>query len=162
MDASSAPAGRAETDTRGSSQGGAVDAFSVPAGKAECETRGWSQGGAVDASSASAGRADSEMRSSSQGGTVDASSVQKRRAEGDLSATSTSDTDQGNDEDPPAVVLDGIRSSFPLVVLNCIFMFESNNLVNPKTLVCFFWCGQDLKGTGWTEIYCYGWRSKGT
>ena len=54
-----------------------------------------------------------------------------------LSATSTSGTDKGNGEDPPAVVLDGIRSPFPLVVLKCIFMFKSNSLLNPKIL-CFF------------------------
>ena len=38
MDASSAPAGGAETsETMGSSQGGAVDASSVPAGRAESD-----------------------------------------------------------------------------------------------------------------------------
>ena len=74
----------------------------------------------MDASSAPAGRAESETRGSSQGGAADASSVPIRKAEGDLSAASTSDNGQGNGEDPPVVVLDGIRSPFPLVVLKCV------------------------------------------
>ena len=53
------------------------------------------------ASSAPAGRAESETRGSSSGGAVEASSVPIGRAESDLSAASTSDTDQGNGEDPP-------------------------------------------------------------
>ena len=68
---------------------------------------------------------------------MDASSVPIGRAESDLSAASTSDTDQRNGEDLPAVVLDGMRSPFPLVVLKCIFMFKSNSLVNPK-IFCVF------------------------
>ena len=93
--------------------GGAVGVSSSPAGRAESETRGSPQGGAVDVSSAPAGRTESETRGSSQGGAVDASSAPTGTAETDLSAASTSDTDKGNGEDPPAVVLDGIRSSFP-------------------------------------------------
>ena len=67
----------------------------------------------MDASSAPAGRAESETKGSSQGGAVDASSVPIGRAERDLSAASTSDTDQGNGEVPPPVVLDGTRNPFP-------------------------------------------------
>ena len=102
MDASSASIGRAESETRGSSPGGARDTSSAPAGKAGRKTRGSSQGGAVDASSVPIGRAES-----------------------DLSATSTSDTDHRNCEGPPAVVLGGIRCPFPLVVLKCVFIFKS-------------------------------------
>ena len=61
---------------------------------------------------------------------MNASLVPIGRAESDLSAASTSDTDKGNSEDAPAVVLDGIRSPFPLVVLKCIFMFKSTSHVN--------------------------------
>ena len=75
-----------------------MGASSAPAGRTETETRGSSQRGAVDASSAPTGRADSETRGSSQGGAVGASSVPIGRAESDLSAASTSDTDQGNGE----------------------------------------------------------------
>ena len=84
----------------------------------------------MDASWAPAGRVESETRGSSQGGAVDASSAPTGTAETDLSAASTSDTDKGNSEDAPAVVLDGIRSPFPLVVLKCIFMFKSTSHVN--------------------------------
>ena len=70
-------------------------------------------------------------------GAVDASSV-PIGTESDLSAASTSDTDQGNGEDPPAVVLDGICSPFPLVFLECIFMFKSKSLVNPKIFRVFW------------------------
>ena len=91
----------------------------------------------MGASSVPAGRAESETRGSSQGGAVDASWVSIGRVESDLSAASTSDTDQRNGEDLPAVVLDGMRSPFPLVVLKCIFMFKSNSLVNPK-IFCVF------------------------
>ena len=97
-------------------QGGALDVFSAPAGRAETEARCSSQGGSVDASLPLAGRAESETRGSSRGGAVDASSIPIGRAESDLSAASISDTDQGNGEDPPAVVLDGIRSPFSRVV----------------------------------------------
>ena len=105
----------------------------------------------MDAFSAPAGRAVSETRGSSQGGAVYASSIPTGRTESDLSALSTSHTDQGNGEDPPAVVLDGIRSPFPLVVLKYIFMFKSNSLVNPK--IIFFVCRQDQKGTGGTDFF---------
>ena len=77
---------------------------------------------------------------------MDASSVPIGRAESDLSAPSTSDTDQWNGDDPPAVVLDGVRSPFPLVVLKHVFMFKSKSLINPKTF-CVFWCIQDQRGT---------------
>ena len=83
VDVSSAPAGRAESETRGSSQGGAVDASSAPAGRAESETVSSSQEGAVDASSTPAWRAERETKGSFQGGTVDASSVPIGRAESD-------------------------------------------------------------------------------
>ena len=56
---------------------------------------------------------------------MDASTVPIGKAESDLSAASTPGTDEDNDEDPPAVVLDGMRSLFPLAVLKCIFMFKS-------------------------------------
>ena len=92
---------------------------------------------------------------------MEASSVPIGRAESDLSAASTSDTDQGNGEDPPAVVLDGIISPFPLAVFKCVFMYKPNSLANPKIFFVFIWCRQDQKGTGWTEIYFDGWRSKG-
>ena len=105
MDASSAPAGRAGTETRGLSQGGAVDASSAPAGRAEIETRGSSQGGAVDASSTPEGRAESETRGLSQGGAVDASWVPAEMDGRELSAASTSGIDQEKGEDAPAVLL---------------------------------------------------------
>ena len=134
---------------------------SAPAGRAESETRGSSQGGTVDDSSAPAGRAKSETRGSSQGGAVGTSSVPTWRAESDLSATSTSDTDQGNGEDPPRGRSDGMRSPFPMVVMKRIFMFKSNSLlVNPKIFRVF--CSKDQKGTGWTETFFNGWRSKAT
>ena len=90
----------------------------------------------MDTSSAPAGRADSETRGSSQGGAVDASLVPVGRAERDLSAASTSDTDKGNGEDPPAVILDGIRSLFPPIVFKCIFMLQIS-VVNPR-ICCVF------------------------
>ena len=65
MDASSAPAGRTETETRDLSQGGAVDASSTPVGSLETETRGSSQRGAVDASSVPIGRAESDLSATS-------------------------------------------------------------------------------------------------
>ena len=50
-------------------------------------------------------------------------------------------------------VLDGIRSFFRLVVLKCVFMFKSNSLCKSETLVAFFWCRQDQKGTGGGDIH---------
>ena len=138
MDASSAPSGTAKSETKRSSQGGAVDVSSAPSERTESETRRSSQGGAGDTSSAPEGRVESETRGSSQGGAVDATSVPIGRTESDLSAASTFDNGQGNDEDLPSVVLDCIRSPFPLVVLKCVFMFKSNSLINPKIFcVCF-------------------------
>ena len=67
--------------TKGSSQGGEVDASSASAGRAETETIGSSQRGAVGASSARAGRTESEIIGSTQGGAVGASSVPAGRAE---------------------------------------------------------------------------------
>ena len=92
---------------------------------------------------------------------MDASSVPIGRAESDLSAPSTSDTDQWNGDDPPAVVLDGVRSPFPLVVLKHVFMFKSKSLINPKTF-CVFLVYTGPEGDGWTEMSFHGWRSKGT
>jgi len=75
------------------------------AGDGNSETMGSSQGGAVDASSAPVGRVETaETIGSSQGGAVDASSVPAGRAESDPGEASASDTDQGNGEDPPAVL----------------------------------------------------------
>ena len=62
--------GEATAETIDSSQGGAVDASSVPAGRAETvETMNSSQGGAVDASSVPAGRAESGSDASAASGT---------------------------------------------------------------------------------------------
>ena len=82
-----------------------MDASSAPAERAGTETSGSSQGGTTDASSAAVGRTENDTKCSSQGGTVDASSVPGGRAESDLSAVSTAGTDQWNGEDPPAVLL---------------------------------------------------------
>ena len=160
VDASSAPAGRAESETRGSSQEGAVDASLAPAGRAESETRGLSQGGAVH-TSAPAGRVESETRGSSQGGALDASSVPIGRAESDLRAASTSDTDQGNCEDPPAVVLDGIRSPFPVVVLMFFHVQIKQSRKSGNTL-CFLGVGRTRRGLVGLKYIFNGWRSKDT
>ena len=101
MDTPSAPAERAESETRGSSHGSAVKSSSAPAGRTETEVIGSSQGGAVGAPSVPAERAETKRRGSLQGGAVDVSSAPAGRAECDLSAASTSDIDQGNCEDPP-------------------------------------------------------------
>ena len=78
------------------------------AGDGTAETMDSSQGGAVDASSVPAGRAEAvETMDSSQGGAVDASSVPAGRAESGSDASSTSGTDQGNGEGPPAVLPGG-------------------------------------------------------
>lgn len=75
------------------------------AGDGTAETMGSSRGGAVDASSAPVGRVETaETMGSSQGGAVDASSVPAGRAESDPGEAPASDTDQGNGEDPPAVL----------------------------------------------------------
>ena len=89
-----------------SSQGSTMDASSVPAGRAEtAETMDSSQGGRMDASSVPAGRAETvETIDSSQGGAVDASSVPAERDESDSGASAASGTDQGNGDDPPAVL----------------------------------------------------------
>ena len=81
-----------------------MDASSAPVGRAESQTRGSSQGGAVDASSGPAERGESEKIGSSHGRAVDASSVPAGRAESDPGEAPASDTDQGNGEDPPAVL----------------------------------------------------------
>ena len=63
-------AGDGTAETMDSSQGGAVDASSVPAGRAETvETMDSSQGGTVDASSVPAGRAESGTDASATSGT---------------------------------------------------------------------------------------------
>ena len=63
-------AGDRTAETMNSSQGGAVDASSVPAGRAETVgTMDSSQGGAVDASSVPAGRAESGSNASVTSGT---------------------------------------------------------------------------------------------
>ena len=89
-----------------SSQGGVVDASSVPAGRAESvETIDSFQGGAVDASSVPAGKAETvETIDSSQGGTVDTFSVPAGRAKSSSDASAASGTDQGHGEDHPAVL----------------------------------------------------------
>ena len=99
-------AGDGTAETMGSSQGGAVDAFSVPAGRTETvEMMDSSQGGAVNASSVPAGRAETiEMTVSSQGGAGYALSVPAGRAESNSSASAASGTDQGNGDDPPAIL----------------------------------------------------------
>ena len=75
------------------------------AGDGTAETLDSSQGGAVDASSVPTGRDETvETKGSSQGGVVDASSVPAGRAESDSGASAASGTDQGNGEDPPAVL----------------------------------------------------------
>ena len=75
------------------------------AGDGTDETMGSSRGGAVNASSAPVGRVETaETMGSSQGGAVDASSVPAGRAESDPGEAPASDTDQGNGEDPPAVL----------------------------------------------------------
>ena len=75
------------------------------AGDGTAETMGSSRGGAVDASSAPVGRVETaETMGSSQGGAVDASSVPAGRAESDPGEAPASDTNQGNGEDPPAVL----------------------------------------------------------
>ena len=67
LDASSAPAGRAETaETMGSSQGGAGNASSVPTGKAESDSgasaaSGTDQGNGGDAPAVLSGRAAPEL-----------------------------------------------------------------------------------------------------
>ena len=71
------------------------------------ETIDSSQGDAVDSSSAPTGRAEAdEWMGSSQGGSGDAFSVPAGRADSDPGATAASDTDQGNRENPPAVLSD--------------------------------------------------------
>ena len=50
-------------------------------------------------------------------------------------------------------VLDGMRNLFHLVVLECIFMFKSSSLVNPKDMQCFSGIDMGQKGTGRAEIY---------
>ena len=83
-------AGDGTAGTMDSSQGGTVDASSVPAGRAETvETMDSSQGGAVDASSVPAGRTDSDSR-----------------------ASAVSGTDQGNGDDPPAVLSEKAAHAF--------------------------------------------------
>ena len=89
--------GKAETTSL--FRGGAVGASSAPAGRAESETIGSSQGGEVDASAPR-----KRTNGSSQLSAVDASSVPTGRAERHLSARSTSGADQGNGEDPPAAL----------------------------------------------------------
>ena len=75
------------------------------AGDGRAETMDSSQGGAVDASSVPAGKNETvETMDSSQGGAVDAFSVPAGRAKSGLDASAASDTDQGNDEGPPAVL----------------------------------------------------------
>ena len=49
-------------------------------------------------------------------------------------------------------VLDGMRSPFPLDVLKRTFMLKANSLRSPNLSV-LFWCRQDQKRTGGTEIY---------
>ena len=50
-------------------------------------------------------------------------------------------------------VLDGLRSLFRLVVLKCVFHVQIKQSCRSGKLVVFFWCRQDQKGTGGTEIY---------
>ena len=93
-------------ETMDSSQGGTMDASSVPPARAETvETTDSSQGGTMATFSVPAGRAETvETTDSSQGGTMDASSVPAGRAESGSGASAASGTDQGNGEDPPAVL----------------------------------------------------------
>ena len=51
--------------------------------------------------------------------------------------------------------MDGVRSLCRLVILIYILMFKSNNICKSEKLVVFFWCRQDQKGTGGTEIYIF-------
>ena len=99
-------AGDGTVETMDSSQGGAVDASSVPAGRAETvETMDSSRDRAVDAFSIPAGRNETvETIGSSKRGKVDASSVPARRAESDSGASAASGTDQGNGDDPLAIL----------------------------------------------------------
>ena len=75
------------------------------AGDGTAEMMDSSQRGAVDASSVPAGTAETvNTMDSSQGGAVDASSVPAWRADSDSGASAASGTDQGNGDDPPAVL----------------------------------------------------------
>ena len=75
------------------------------AGDGTAEPMDLSQWGAVDTSLVPAGRTETaETMDSSQGGAVDASSVPTGRAESGSEASAASGTDQGNGEDPPAVL----------------------------------------------------------
>ena len=75
------------------------------AGDAKPETMGSSPSGAVDASSAPSGRAETaKTMGSFQGAAVDASAVSTGRAESDPGAASASDTGQGNEAGPSAIV----------------------------------------------------------
>ena len=75
------------------------------AGDGTAGTMDSSQSGAVDASSVPEGRAETvETTDSSQGGAVDASSIPAGKAEIGSDASTTSGTDQGNGEGPPAVL----------------------------------------------------------
>ena len=68
-------------------------------------TIGSSHRGAVDASSVPARRAETvETMDLSQGGAVDVSSVPAGRTENDSGASAAYGTEQGNGEDPPAVL----------------------------------------------------------
>ena len=74
------------------------------AGDGTVKTMGSSQGGAMYASSAPAGRAENVETMGSSQGRVDASSVPEGRAESDPGTSAASGIDQGNGEDPPAVL----------------------------------------------------------
>ena len=50
-------------------------------------------------------------------------------------------------------VLDGMRTLSREVVLKCLFMFKSNRVCKSDENIVFFWCRQDQKGTGGTEMF---------
>ena len=96
-------AGDGTAQTMGSCEGGAVDASSAPAGSAETvETLGSSERG-VDVSSAPTGKAEIVEKTGSCQGGVGASSVPAERAESNPGASAASGTDQENGDVPPAV-----------------------------------------------------------
>ena len=52
-------------------------------------------------------------------------------------------------------VPDGTCTLFHLIVLKYTFIFKSNGLCKPEKIVILFWCRQDEKGTGGTEIHIF-------
>ena len=94
---------------------------------------------------------------------IDAFSVPIGRPEFDRSAASTSDTYEGNRENHPAIVWDGIRRLLPfMVVLERVFVSKTKPSRKSESHLCWFGVDSTRRGLVGLKYFSKVWKSKAT